>query len=109
MLAVSSSTAGVRYIGLIVMTNALGEWSEALCAPLLPDLPLCRRSLKTLVALSPVPPVCSKSPRTLEDILISCGEVKDISNSNEKIHRYLTVFPEYDSLEKKRIIPNPLC
>jgi hypothetical protein len=59
--------------------------------------------------LCPVPAVPSKSPRTLEGILLSYTEVKDIGNSNKEVHGYLTVFPEYDLLEKKRIIPNTLC
>ena len=59
--------------------------------------------------MSPVPPVCSKSPRSLKRILLSCGETKDLGNSKKEIYRYLTIFPEYDLLEKERIIPATLC
>src|SRR4051794_10151543 len=68
-----------------------------------------RSSLASLVALGPVPTVISKGPRTYQSILLCCCEIENLGNANEKIHRYLTVFPYDDLLKEQRIVFDTPC
>jgi hypothetical protein len=80
----------------------------AFSVSLLARSPLSWPPRTTLDVRRPIPTLYPKSPRTYKIILLYRAEFKYISNSDEKVNRYLAGLTRYDILKKEGFIPDSL-